>query len=191
MRGETTEDALIALIADDPRADGPRLVLADYYAERADPRGELMALQLATRRQGGHEARLRMLLATHGSALAGSLADVLLASSLRFERGRLAAGQTRFASAAERCAVRGHPLWATVEELTTDDPELVADPMMRSLRAAHGLGLSAFASVCRGERPLPLEELTVWTSTLDAGSPADRAAIANARCLPRLRHLRW
>lgn len=184
----TIEDELIAHIADDPQSDAPRLVLADYYAQQGDPRGELMAIQLATQPLGRHKTRLRKLLREHGKRLAGALADILEPASLRFERGRLAACTTRFSSNAQRLAARGNPLWATVVELATDDAALVADPMMRSLRTVRGLAISAFAAVCRGDRPLTtIEELVVHIGTIHAGTREDRSAIGQTRCLPNLR----
>jgi uncharacterized protein (TIGR02996 family) len=184
----TTEDQLIAHIAEDPQSDGPRLVLADYYVQQGDPRGELMAIQLATQPLGRHQRQLQRLLREQRVRMAGGLADVLDPRSIQIRRGRLSSCRTRFRTNADRTAARGNPLWATVEELDTDDAALVADPMMRSLRSLRGLGLDAFAAVCRGDRALAtIEEVRVSIGTQSAGSREDRAAIGNTSCLPNLR----
>lgn len=48
-------------ILEDPERDEPRLVYADHLCQRGDPRGELIALQIAVRRGRGHaEARARV-----------------------------------------------------------------------------------------------------------------------------------
>ena len=184
----TIEDELIAHIADDPHSDAPRLVLADYYVQQNDPRGELMSIQLATQPLGRHKTRLKKLIREHGPRMVGTLADILAPDSLRFERGRLFACATRFWSNAQRVAARGNPLWATVVELTTDDAALIVDPMMRSVRTVGGFGISALAAIARGDRPLAtIEELRVHIGSIYAGTREDRIAIGNTRCLPNLR----
>src|SRR5262249_36622124 len=47
-----TEEELLAMVYDDPESDGPRVVYGDWLLERADPRGELMTLQLKRAREG-------------------------------------------------------------------------------------------------------------------------------------------
>lgn len=184
-----TEDELISLIAEDPVSDGPRLVLADFYLERQDPRGELMTIQLAQAPLRGHKRRLQQLIRSERVRMLGSLADVIDLKSVQFARGRLAACRTMFRTNAQRIAARDNPLWATVTNLVTDDAALVADPMMRSLEVVRGLGINAFAAVCRTDAPLTIQELWLGLSYQWAGCLEDRAAIGTARCLPRLRRL--
>ena len=184
---EPLEEQLIARIADDPQSDVPRLVLADHYLERGDPRGELMSLQLAG---SSATARLAELLESQAPRMVGSLVNVLAHDSLRFERGRLAACNATFHTDDQLAFARGNPLWATVTDLATREPSIVADPMMRSVRRVHGLGIDAFAILCATDRPLDtIEELAIWMATVHRGTPAERTAIANTRCLPSLRRL--
>lgn len=185
-----TERDLIAQIAEDPASDGPRLALADFYAVHEDPRGELMSIQLARHPLGAHKTRLAKLLRAHGARMVGSLVDILDVNSLKFERGRLVSCRTAFRDGHQRGTTRGNPLWATVEELDTDDPFLVADEAMRSLRTVRGLRVGAFALLCRTSRPLPLETVEIH-GHLALGGPDERAAIAHSRVLPQLRRLRF
>ena len=78
-------DALYAAVHADPSDDGPRQVLADALLERGDPRGELIALQLARARgEPTVAARETALLREHASEWAGELAR---AGTVVFERG--------------------------------------------------------------------------------------------------------
>lgn len=182
-----TERELIRCIAEDPSNDDLRQVLADFYVQNGDPRGELMSIQLAKHPLRRHRTRLARLLRDHRDQMVGTLADILVPTSLRFERGRLAACRTAFTSDDQRRAVRGNPLWATVTELETDDPDLVADDMMRSLRTVH-LPLGGFALLCRHAPPLQLEVAWLrWSPEL--GTLDDRRAIGHATNVPQLRLL--
>jgi uncharacterized protein (TIGR02996 family) len=185
----TVEADLLAQIADDPASDGPRLALADFYAERGDLRGELMSIQLARHPLGRHKGRLATLLRSQGPRMVGSLVDILDPKSLRFERGRLASCRTVFQHGDQRVAARGNPFWATVTELVTDDAELAADEAMRSLRTVRGLRMGAFAGLCQISRELAIDTIDLDWGNLTIGTTEDRSAIAQTQALPKLRYL--
>jgi uncharacterized protein (TIGR02996 family) len=75
MRGASSRDeerALLAAVVAQPHEDGPRLVYADWLAERGDPRGEFISLQCALERSTKRSPpspelteRARALLAAH------------------------------------------------------------------------------------------------------------------------------
>ncbi len=69
-----TEADLLAAIAETPDAEEPRLVYADLLAERGDPRGELMHLQLklAKREDAALRRRERALIEEHHDRLLGT-----------------------------------------------------------------------------------------------------------------------
>lgn len=77
------EAALLRAILADPEDNAPRLALAARLTERGDPRGEFIRLQCALARRAKHdprrpglETRERGLLADHGHAWLGPLADL-------------------------------------------------------------------------------------------------------------------
>jgi uncharacterized protein (TIGR02996 family) len=74
------EDELLAAIYADPDDDHPRAVYADLLQQRGDPRGELIALQLA-----GKDAS--ELLRTHADTWLGVLAPYVVVEECTFERG--------------------------------------------------------------------------------------------------------
>ena len=77
-------DPLWRQVAAAPDDDGPRHVLADALIERADPRGELIALQLA-----GDAGRAARLIKQHWRAWLGDLALVLTRRGSAYRRGML------------------------------------------------------------------------------------------------------
>ncbi|MBA3396897.1 MAG: hypothetical protein H0T89_29980 [Deltaproteobacteria bacterium] len=176
-----TEDDLLAWIAEDPASDGARQVLADYYLERDDPRGPVIALQLA-----GKQPKLT---APVIAALLGPLRDIVELGTARFERGGLAACTVTAQSPQELASAIGDPRWATVVELTTSRAAIVAQPHMRSLRVVRGLSISGLAELCRVGHALPVEEMTIVPTGHAIGTPPERATITAARCLPALRRL--
>jgi uncharacterized protein (TIGR02996 family) len=133
--------ALWRAVQDHPDDDGPLAVLADALQSIGDPRGELIALQLAT---GGDQlARLerqRRLVASCGPAWLGALASVTAAAS--FERGvlrRLQLSSKRPAADPRWSALIGDPALATVTDLVATDvngevyARFVTSPAVRSL----------------------------------------------------------
>src|ERR1043165_6117004 len=80
---------LLALVYAAPDDDGPRLVYADALLERGDPRGELIALQIARARGPiSDEARAREAeLLADDARCAGWAQPLSAVGSCRFERG--------------------------------------------------------------------------------------------------------
>jgi uncharacterized protein (TIGR02996 family) len=103
-----------------PRDDGPRHVLADWLTERNDPRGELIALQLARSRRPGDAAamrRERALLDQNGRAWMGPLEPVVVSSSfVAFERGFLSRCEVAWRRLGAMPQLMTHPAWSTVRE---------------------------------------------------------------------------
>jgi uncharacterized protein (TIGR02996 family) len=150
------ETELLELICSAPDHDAHRLVYADWLLERGDPRGEFIALQYKKEREAldSRQAhRERQLLRDHGEAWLGPLAPVIDARTMIFRKGFLAECQASFASPAQKAALLGHPLWATVERLGAD-ADMLAHPCMRSLRAIGPLPAATMLAL-QHQRPLP------------------------------------
>jgi uncharacterized protein (TIGR02996 family) len=158
---------LLAAVYEDLASDGSRMVLADRLLELGDPRGEMMALQLARARAGtpatAHE---RELIARHGRAWAQPLTRCLAAFG--FRRGFLAMATVDDRAMMEP-ALYAHAAWATVEELETGNAALLLSPALRSLRrvAIPGELLEVLA---RQDRPLPIDTVVGRVFALD-GAP--------------------
>ena len=103
-----------------PADDGPRQVLADWLTERGDPRGELVALQLARvagRVDAAAMRRERALLAEHGRAWLGPLEPVIVSNAfLLFERGFVRRCEVAWRRLAALPPLMTHPAWSTVRE---------------------------------------------------------------------------
>ena len=130
-------DELLAQVLANPSDDGARAVLADALVELGDPRGELLALQLAPPTPESTR-RASAIIKAHRDALLGPLADIVMDGV--FERGFLTRARLKHASgprvANAIAATVGDPLWATVEHLEGPGDEQVAlHPVMRSLRS--------------------------------------------------------
>jgi uncharacterized protein (TIGR02996 family) len=85
-------EAMLRLIMASPDQDGPRLIYADWLAERRDPRGEFIRLQCELNRMPPGDARRAewqsaadILLKTHQNEWIGALKG--LVSGYRFHRG--------------------------------------------------------------------------------------------------------
>jgi uncharacterized protein (TIGR02996 family) len=89
-RSAVTEASLLEAIVASPDDDAPRLVYADWLSERRDPRGELIALQVArSKGKPSREAKKRetQLLADCGQALLGPLGPAVVRTELAWGRG--------------------------------------------------------------------------------------------------------
>jgi uncharacterized protein (TIGR02996 family) len=160
---------LLAAVHDDLASDTSRTVLADRLLELGDPRGELIALQLARARAGAPATpRERELIAQHGHAWTKPLSACLAAYG--FRRGFLAT-----AVVDDRAMMQPvwyeHPLWATVEELETRNPTLLFAPSLRSLRRVAIPG-ALFEALALQEQPLAIEAIV--GTTVNTGGPGKR-----------------
>jgi uncharacterized protein (TIGR02996 family) len=103
-----------------PADDAPRLVLADFLNEHADPRGEFIALQLgraAGKLGAAGRKREKKLLARNKRAWIGAIAPLVTVASARFERGFIVGGQLQHDDELER-KLADHPAWSTIREFT-------------------------------------------------------------------------
>jgi uncharacterized protein (TIGR02996 family) len=134
--------ALYAEHAANPGDLAARAVLADALQVAGDPRGELIALQLAIAAGTADakiERRAAALLAVHGDAWTGPLPGVE-AGWRRFERGFLVAATT-FAQPDALARSIERPEWITVEELNVPTglhdlaPLIRRMPLLRRLAA--------------------------------------------------------
>jgi len=101
-----------------PDADDARLVLADALLADGDPRGELIALQLAATTDDRRLDRIDQLLREHGKGWLGALRDITYRA--RFERGfvaRLELDGRWTASEPDWARHAADPALATVEDL--------------------------------------------------------------------------
>jgi uncharacterized protein (TIGR02996 family) len=164
-------DGLLERVLAAPHDAALREVWADALTEQGDPRGELIALQVAAR---GHaltvaqDRRARTLLAKHAIAWLGPLAGVLMhKKGLVFDRGLLKSAQVQVKSVPAFEAAIGHPSWSALERLWFCDRfawdarsvALLTHPVMGSLREVTCVGVeTVLPGLMALERPLP------WTS---------------------------
>jgi len=145
---QKTADDFLREIWAAPDDDGPREVFADWLQERGDPRGELIALQLARHRNrlarlagapGGDElpsAREKALLAKHRRAWAAPFEPVLSMPNTTFDRGFLYAVHVHWRKLASLPALMTHPGWATVRRFQLDpEGERLCDPWIDHMLA--------------------------------------------------------
>jgi uncharacterized protein (TIGR02996 family) len=115
--GTVIADELLAAVYATPTDDAPRLVFADHLAQRGDPRGEFINLQLARaagRADDATRARELALLAESGGQWVGRAGIAFAADHVVFRRGfpayaKLPRTRTVLPS------VVGDPAWSTLE----------------------------------------------------------------------------
>lgn len=137
------QDTLFAAVHAAPHDDAPRLVLADQLQELRDPRGDLIALQLAEQTPE-RQVRIRALLKEHGRTWCGRLAH--LADRVRFQRGfpaGLELGGSWRADDWDRYLE--DPVWSTIEDIGGRlKPAMFAHVLGRAgLRALRALSVDA------------------------------------------------
>lgn len=123
-----------------PDDDTVRAVLADALQTAGDPRGELIALQLAAETSEAQRERVAELMRDHGRGWLGPLGE--LASSAWFARGFLAGLELRAWTGGEARwqQLLDEPLLGTVEDLGAGSmqgeryAQLVTSPRMTALR---------------------------------------------------------
>jgi uncharacterized protein (TIGR02996 family) len=177
------EDALFAAVLADLDDHAARAVWADALQLRGDPRGELIALQLAGTPAASKKAE--KLVKAHWRTWVGPLAPAIVPSTVVFDRGLLDACTTDVRRKGVADAIFGHPGWASVRRLHfANYGNLTA--AMQHLEEALNVpedGLAALAKIT-----LPrLRVLSV------SGNPAGRGvkALAETRGLPSLRSLEF
>ncbi|MFO0554165.1 MAG: TIGR02996 domain-containing protein [Polyangiaceae bacterium] len=183
----STEDeaTLLEAIYSAPDDDAPRLVYGDWCAQRGSARGEFIALQLKASPKPTEERRVRALLKAHQAEWLGPLDRVLVPKSVRFERGFLARCATRYRNRDQREEVGAHPSWATVVELTTDEPVTVV--AARALRSLVELSPNTFVKLCACPA-LPVTKLSLGFANEEDFEAMGRAA-AKTQAFPKLEHV--
>lgn len=109
---------LLDAIYANPLDDGLRLVYADALQEANDPRGELVALQLA-RGTAAPGKRERALLATYERAWLGTIEPIVRKQGVVYRRGFVACAREGLKYTADRERLFGRE-WRTVEELDVE-----------------------------------------------------------------------
>ncbi len=172
---------LLAEVYAAPDDDGPRLVYADALLERGDPRGELIALQIARARGAiTDEGRAREAeLLADDARLAAWAQPVSTAGDVTFERGFPAVISLR----RDARPTTDDPAWAAitgVREISRVGREAAARICaLPSLRSVETLSVPFLEELCRTPRP--------WTRVGVDGARAPSAAALAA--LPELRAL--
>ena len=160
-------DTLRAAVFAEPDADEPRMIYADYLQSLGDPRGELIALQIArARARGPIGDRERILVERYGKDCAQPMTPHL--AWFELSRGfvrRCVAGH----DAELPIGLCADPAWSTVDTLGTDSAELLTSPYVRARRLA--TTGSALPLVAAAGRPAPFEVIVG-----SAGRSLDRHA---------------
>ena len=198
--------ALFAEVCRHPSDNSPRAVLSDYLLERFpdDPRGEAIALALASELDDATRARRDALFAAYGDRWLLPIGDVIPAGTAYYERGFLARTDVYAASAADRDRVLGAHVWGTVHTIRFAPGSIdVISPLMTGLRDVGALRDDGLAAIVRADRTWAIERLRVDTASpapllgatnlphlvqLDV-TPAHRAAIVDGLRDPRWRAL--
>jgi hypothetical protein len=129
-RTQQLEQAWAAHVAD-PGDLAHRAVLADALQAAGDPRGELIALQLADNPDTETKKRIAALIAAHADAWTGPIPNVAK-HARRFERGFLVALRCT-AIGGELRAVYNRPEWVTLEDLYIDGAGCELAPLVRRM----------------------------------------------------------
>jgi hypothetical protein len=163
---------LLARFLDDPSSDDELPVLADALTEVGDPRGELIALQLAPSTPA-IERKVAKLIKTHRTQLLGALASIV--DDIEFRRGFLA--RATLTGAPDRTI--GDPLWSTVEHL---EGEAVTDKLVTTMKSLRSLAFTA----------LPIAKLAKypWLHELAIRAFEDSTVFGKRDNFPALRALR-
>jgi uncharacterized protein (TIGR02996 family) len=181
---------LFRAVYEHPSDDGARQVLADVLIEAGDPRGEFIALQMASRRTRKAELKLERLLERHREQFLGPLARVVTSRGQVWEKGFLTACRATLDG-----SLFDEPSWATVralEVLNRDDevPRELLSPHLRALKEVSGLPRQGVLLVFAADRSLPFTSVAVeGPGNAEAWSVAELDALRTARALPDLRHL--
>jgi uncharacterized protein (TIGR02996 family) len=188
-------DTLYAAVLEDPDDDARRSVYADALSQRGDPRGEVIALQLSGAPPAAKK-KAAALIAKHKKLLLGAIAKNIIADTMVFEKGFLAACDTDVRRATEAEVIFGRDEWATVKRLRFR-AHGVLTPVMRSLEEAYGVPENGLAMLRAHTLPrLRVLELHPpasrgGSSSLANGKPKGMLAIlTETKGLPALRDLR-
>lgn len=186
------EDRLFAAVLADLDDDAARQVWADALLAREDPRGELIALQLA--RSPKHDAKIKKLVQKHWRSWVGALAPAIVASTVEIDRGLVVACTTDVRRKGAAVAVFHHPGWAGVRRITMKSFGLLTSAMTH-LEEAWKLEDGSLEALDKATLPrlatLEVVEYGAYGGTMQGGAPDSRGmkALAKTRGLPALRAL--
>ncbi len=149
-----------------PTNDAPRQVLADFLQERADPRGEFIALQLATHKTPAGTKREKSLLKQHLTEWLGPIAPVVTKASAVFARGFVVDVVARFKNEQDAKRYGGFAEWSTVEVLRHAMVQSLSQiqwstyvpPQMTALREFESIAGASLPFLLEVEKPWPLLE---------------------------------
>jgi len=113
----TRDDALLAAVLADLDDGAARAVWADALQQAGDPRGELIALQLAGTANAKAAKAAEKLITKHWRTWLGPIAPAVVRDSLEFDRGLLVACTTDVRRKGVSDAVFSHPSWGTVRRI--------------------------------------------------------------------------
>ena len=171
-----------------PDDDGERSVLGDWLIERGDPRGELIALQLAPRTRA-RLFRERALLERHGRKWYAELATAI--HWPKFERGFIATCMVNVPRL-RSLTVRSNE-WSTVREVVLYSEGIRCPyqfaavlPAARSLGTIWNAGSQTLLALAAGEWP---EVRMIRFDIRSVEHEAERSEVATLDGLPRLHHL--
>lgn len=139
----TVLEALEREVMERPGDDGALAVWSDALQRVEDPRGELIALQLAGTLDEKRQRRVDKLIAANWRAWLGPIASAVVPGSVVFERGLFAACTTR-ALRASQVSIFSHPGWATVRRINFGGAGALT-ATMRQLEEVRALPAGALA----------------------------------------------
>jgi hypothetical protein len=158
------DEDLFGAVLEHPEETERLEILRDRLLEKGDPRGELIALQLAPSLDAKGQRRVAGLLRKHQKTWLGTLAPVARDST--FERGFVATIVYSARYAAQLKALVGDPVWATVRAVDFFEPRsreaivrLLVHPVMRSLREVRRLHTDEVGALGRHARAKDLETI--------------------------------
>jgi uncharacterized protein (TIGR02996 family) len=176
-RERDVEAGLLAAVYAAPDEIGPRAIYADWLQERGDPRGELIALQLAHPDDEPSEIyqRLRLLREQHRTTWLGELGTYIDWET--FAGGFLADATLRKDGAGGYVDAPPHPAWSTLHQITGGIPASDAHPMPL-LKVARGIDARGLRTLASLAKPPPLVMLELRGKMHTAEAVADFATIA-------------
>ncbi|MGV3624535.1 MAG: hypothetical protein ACO1OB_27195 [Archangium sp.] len=144
---------LFALVYEDPHDLTRRQVLADSLLERADPRGEFIALQLAKR----DEKRQAALIKKYGKQWLGPFAKVV--DDFTFEDGFVSRIQLKHVTVAQFQVLAAAKEWATVKHVRHGVQRF--SKTMISLEDPGAISAEALRGYLRDKLSLPIAQLVL------------------------------
>jgi hypothetical protein len=173
----------LAPVYDDPENLEVRRVVGDGLVERGDPRGDLIALQLAP---APDERKIARLISRHRAALAGPLDAVFEDEGRRYEGGFLAAGIVpRLRRPEELEKTLDLPEWRAVREIELSRPDEALPRLLTRkdlhLRGVHNVFRRWMVDLLAGP-PRSYESISFHAHTPEP-------SFADCRALPALRRL--